>query len=281
MAATPAPNPALGVSEFREAYEAGRERGGLMPDIREIDGALVAIFPAASDAGGRIESLEEFMDQPRRITARPVFRDVPSFLAYLEAFSSPKATRLFGDQKAASVTALLDYHAPGEPSRCTHRATLQLAFSPAWQAWTQKNKAQLSQVDFAEFIEEHLEDIIEPDAAEVLEVVQHLEGTKSVAWRDSKRLSDGRVQLQYVEEIEARGGQKGDIQVPRKLRLKLPVYERGQDVEIEAGFRFRINADRLSFVYVLKEPQSAIDEAFDGVLMEIEEQDYTVLLGMP
>ena len=91
-----------------------------------LHGAFMAV-----PEGFNIKSLEEFQDQPNRITATPEFRDTASLAHYLNRFETPGRI-LFSCPAKASICAVIDYHEGSTPSHCAHNATFKAAQRP-WE----------------------------------------------------------------------------------------------------------------------------------------------------
>src|SRR6185295_9776949 len=62
------------------------------------------------------------------------------------------------------LVSVFDYHAPGKPAFCQHRGVYAFPLSDEWLAW-QRASRSMSQVDFAQFVEDRLLDVASPDAA--------------------------------------------------------------------------------------------------------------------
>lgn len=232
--------------------------------------------------GHRVEALDKLLesplDEPARIRASVDFVCSESFVAYVSAFRDAGRTRLFANAQAAEVTAYLDYHAPDAPSRATHSAKLKLKYSRQWSTWFGNHKKSLGQVTFAEFLEDNVLDIVHPDSATVIEAAKHLEAKKNVAFTSGINLRDGAIQFKYEEEIESRG--KGDIEVPDGFIIAVSPFDRGLLVQVPVKLRFRINDQKLSFTYVMQQPEKIVEDAFDAVVNGIEQElDIRPLFG--
>lgn len=213
--------------------------------------------------------LENPLEDPGRIRAAAEFLTVESFVDYVKAFQVKGRTKLFASAQGAEVTAYLDYHGPNTPSRVTHSARLKLKLSREWQTWFSNNKKQIPQATFAEFLEDNVLDIIQPDSATIIEAAKHLEAKKNVAFTSGINLRDGSIQFKYEEEIESRG--KGDLEVPDGFIIRVSPFDRGTAVSVPVRLRFRITDQKLFFIYVMQQPENILETAFEGVIEEITE----------
>jgi uncharacterized protein YfdQ (DUF2303 family) len=260
-------------SDTQAAIDAGLQLAG--PSIPTPDGGIPYLIVRQDH---KLQSLEHLLPQPARIRSSAIFPDEASFCFYVTEWKTEWA-RLFADRHAGRVTAILDYHEDAAtPSWCSHRATLQLRQSPEWQAWTSKENAWMEQVAFAEFLEDHLADIAEPAAADVLEAVRHLEAKKTVHFKSGVNLDNGTVQLQYDEAIEGKG--RGNIVIPARFTLGIAPWESCSPYRVGVRLRYRITDDRLAFRYALDQARKVHEAAFGELLGRIEgETEIRPLIG--
>lgn len=180
-------------------------------------------------------------------------------------------TVVFADQKNRRVGAVIDFSEGGSPSRDEHVVSFVPELHPDWQAWALVSGKRLDQVDFAEFVEERIDTIVEPAGADLLELVQDLRGHRNVEFQSSKRLSDGQTQLKYVEKLETKGAPgSGLVTVPPDLAIQTPVFRDGDPQRIEAFLRFRISDQgQLTFTVKIKAQDDVVPEAFDVLVQDI------------
>lgn len=257
--------------------------------LSSIDARSVLVFSDKSTL-----PLERFADNPRRKRAKVTLEDQDSFARYINQHKVAFVTALFGriSEQGGSFTGILDYHTQnvltaagkletgGELARWgEHRADFTLAFTPEWLRWTKSDGVPLSQLQFAEMIEDNLPDIMAPSAADLLEIVQDLTAKKDVNFKSTMRLDNGQVGVLYDETITT-GKRDGQIDLPREFTLSIAPFRGSPAVGIKARLRFRINDGVLQFVYRLNQPNKVIETAFDGARTYIAAQtDLPVLLG--
>lgn len=190
---------------------------------------------------------------PRRITGKPQFQDVASFIDYVKRFKTP-ATLIFAHltETTATLTAVLDYHFPGAPDYCRHLATFTTLETPDWKAWTAFDRKALGQVDFASFLEEYAHLFKEPSGASLLELVQTLHGHNNARFSQAIRLNNGAYKAVYEEDVVVKGANSiagGDIELPAQVKAGVQVYEGGPIYEVNARLKSRINERRLVLFY--------------------------------
>lgn len=203
-----------------------------------------------------------------------------SLVDYVERHGNDNSA-LFASANNHNITGVIDWHPKFNPNMvdfggfARHSVVLPLQFSEQWKAWAKINGQNLQQRALAEFIEEYLGDIVEPDAAAVLEAVLTLSGKKSVNYKNATRLANGDVSLVWEETTESKAGQTGDLKVPSELKLRLPVYagcEEETTFEIRTMFRYHIHDGALSFQLKMLGIERIREMAFEAVYESLAEK---------
>lgn len=244
------------------------ELGGRIAEpVETLDGRKLVIYPE----GHRVQEIHPLDPPlPEGIRQTVEFADVTSFVEYVNTFKDD-GTRLFASTgMVPRVLACLDYHRPGAPRRVLHTATLACALSLEWQRWVSNAPSNMTQAKFAAWIEENREDIVEPDAARVLEVVSELKLRRRVEFESAVNNTDGTTSLVYKEHNENVGSGKS-IDVPDELKIGLPVFLLGDLYEARVFLRYRIDPDskKLSFTLKVHRSEYILRDAFDALLNAI------------
>jgi len=266
-------------TETEVALAATREADLILAEARVVCGDGVPYLVLPEDL--TLHDMEPFLPAPLRIREDPVFQDAVSFGTYVQSFRQP-GTVLFGSREKGTVTALIDYHEPAGPSRNTHKATLQLAKSHDWQAWSKLHNAPIGQVQFAEFLEDNLDVVQVPKGAEVLELARFFQVKREVVFESARNLQNGAVQLKFHEDEQAGGG-AGNTTVPPSLTLRLRVYEGGPQYDITARLRYDLDrGGKLTFKLVLAQLSKVLERAFGDVCQAVAETlEMPILQGTP
>ena len=147
---------------------------------------------------------------------------------------------------------------------------LQLTTTVPWQRWTAVDGKAISQVELAELVEDRIVDIAEPAGADLLELAQSLQATKSVEFRSDQRLANGAVNLKFVENIEASAGRDGSMVIPTKITLVVAPFQGADPVPVQVRFRYRLVAGKLSFVLIIDQRDEVIRRALDAEASRVE-----------
>lgn len=224
--------------------------------------------------GYAIETVEAGKyELPPYIKAQPNFTSVESFIDYVREFRT-EALKVFG--QTGRYVAILDYHVKGKPDHLKHLAFLTLAKTPEWDRWMGMNGKVQEQSPFAEFLEENRLSVIEPEAAQLIEIVTNLSSKTDVEFSSQTRSSDGTIVLSYSEKQETTGG-KGKLPLPQKIRLALPVFKGYRDREgkpapfpLEFFLRSRIANSKAVFILKADGWERVVQAALDEVNQRIE-----------
>lgn len=177
---------------------------------------------------------------------------------------------VFADRRGMRFGAVLDFGTLNDPTRDEYRIEYTPQQTPEWAAWGTAHGSQLEQVAFAEFIEENLETIVDPEGADLLEMIQDMRGHKNITFKSAQRLSDGQVQLAYEEDVETRGG-SGLVTIPPNLVIECPVFHGEPARRFEAFLRYRIHdGGKLTFRVKLKRAGDIVPEALDAITAKVE-----------
>lgn len=272
-----------------------------------VNAGLAAAEPDALDEGTRFYSvvtpadashevidLEKLRDyarpRPRRKTGTVTVHTAEAMVAYLKKHGLVD-TEVWADVTTGTVVAVINAHggtpieADGEEHVAgwgDHRAKLVLHKTPAWQAWTAYDGKLLGQLAFAEHLEDRAIDVVKPDSATMLEIAQTFTAKRQIGFDSSQRLSTGQVQLRYHEDIEARAGQKGNIEIPQVFELALAPFEGSPAYRVNARLRYRIGDGKLSIGYALERPEDVLREAFGEITGLIaKDSGWDVWHGVP
>jgi len=248
----------------------------------------VLIFPDKT-----ITSLEKHADRPRRKRAKVAVDDGESFIRYVKNHRQP-GTALYGraSLSGGAFAAVIDGHEGSEdlgadapaseqrPAWGEHRVNYAMAQTPEWKRWIENNEKPMGQQAFAEFVEDMLGEIQKPSGIDMLQIAQSLVMKNDVTFNSATRLSNGQVQLQYVENLQQQAGPGGAMEVPTEMELALQPFIGGTRYAIKARLRTKLVNRAVQFTYLLDRPHRLVELAFKDVRDAIaKDTGLPVLLG--
>lgn len=198
--------------------------------------------------GNRVEriNLEQGKINPVRKRGTVKVFDAVSFNAILadNAGAGEATIYIYRDVDAPAIVAVLNGNTKEGAGWGDFRVEIGFRFTPQWKKWKAIDGQMLPQVQFAEFVDDNLGDIVTPTGADMLEIAQYLSATRSVDFKSGVRLSSGQIQLQNVENLEVKVG-AGQIAIPETITLGIaPVYGL-PPFRVDARFRYRIEGGKL------------------------------------
>ena len=203
-----------------------------------------------------------------------VVDDADSLINYTNRFSDERSV-IIADLDATKITVALDWHTSNEPilydglsaQPVTHSAVLKLRHSEEFARWSEIEGKLIDQMAFAEFLDENASDIVDPDPAVMIEIARDLEATQGVAFKAGTRLQTGERSFRYETETHV----KGDLVVPQRFRLAIPLFHGEEPTEIEASFRFRPNPDGLKLGFVWRRVEHVRQAQFREIAFRVAE----------
>ena len=175
--------------------------------------------------------------------------------------------------------AILDYHKHSEePSWCAHTATFHPHRSVEFTTWMENNRKQMTQVEFARFLEDNLPDIVEPASADLLAVALTFEAKKSVEFSSGVRLNNGQIQFAYDEVVRGTA-QKGTIEIPEQFVLGIAIHVNGPAYRIPVRLRWRLQEGKVVFWYEIVRPHRFIEDALKEMRERVEKETAIPILA--
>lgn len=226
----------------------------------------------SGDGGIRTIDTDKYADTPRHAEAHRVVTDAASFANYVNRHRTP-GTEVYAHTNSSTVVAVIDSHqgTEAEPGWQKHWLTLALEKSKSWIAWEKVDGQLLDQATFADFLDDRWSDVIEPDAALMVDLATTFQAKTKVDFDSGVRMDSGEVKLTYAETVTARAGQKGEITIPKKVKLALRPYVGGPIYSIWAHFRYRLQGGDVRMGFRLERPENTLDAAFADIVTDIRD----------
>ena len=257
-----------------------------------VDTAFAAATPQQLDVDGRFYSIvvpdggkadvidleahrESLLPAPRRKKGAYQVHDADSFVTYMSKHGD-QDTEVWADAISSQIVGVLNAHQEHPATTDSgarwedHKVVYKVQLTDAWKAWAKHDGVLGDQGEFAEHIEDRAIDIIDPAAADMLELAQTFQATIGVNFESSKRLSTGERQLEYRETVDAKAGKAGRMDIPDTFTLALRPFEGADAFKVTARLRYRITDGRLRIGYKLERPTDVLREAFLTVVAAIQ-----------
>lgn len=248
----------------------------------DADGRHFAVVPEA----WAVKELPT-VQHPDRPSGTVKLRDAASFIRFFNDHKVPRS-RVYACLDPASFLAVFDEFASPDAGNDSSvqkqadwrgfRAEFKVPASREWGIWTGANRKQMSQLSFAEFLQDNLPDVATPDGATLLEMSLNFEAAQSGNFIAAQRLQDGSHNLQWKADNNA----TGSVKLPEFITLRIPVFENEAPSDITARLRYRVPDGKLAIWFELVRPHKVLEEAFRATWARIQNDAAAViLLGSP
>lgn len=255
---------------------AGVKHTQVKPDVEKI--LLVRELTGLDTDQVRVLSMEKFAPAPYRRRGTALFDDPASLVLYVNTFKAEGLARLYASlAKRQAVVVLNDDDPADNDSADTigawrdHRAELAVRATPEWERWRAMDSKLVGQTDFAEHLELNLADIVEPVAADLVEIARSFTASTDVQFRSAVNLQSGETRFAYDENTTAQATSSGGstIDVPRTFALRIAVFQGTEPLDVTARLRYRLHGGHLTIGYLLDKADDIERNAFQNEIEDV------------
>lgn len=234
-------------------------------NLARLSGDAQAISPDDSlivvPDGCTIHDVESYLVQPRRIKKDTVFISLESFIRYVNTFKTP-GSYIHVDRNGNAKCVLDGAHrlATGlVPAWEDHKARYSMKYSVQWNVWYQSNRRNMSQREFASFIENNQPDFLSPAGAHMLDIARTLDAEQNANFKSAIRMENNDVNLSFERTTTVKAGQSGDLPIPVLFTIQVPILEGEEPRQIEIRLRIDLDDGKLKFSYEIMRLQQMLD----------------------
>lgn len=212
----------------------------------------------------RIVDDEELGLTPWRVRGERGVSDVESFLAELVRRPlDEKAGTLWGNAEAGIITAVYNDHVGDNAAWRDDILGLKLRKDGDWVLWHNLSGKYLPQTEFGDAVEELLHTVVDPDQAELLEVIDSIRASSRGEFESSIVRGTDAQRLTYYTDVTASAGRTGQLEVPKTITLQLRPWEgHEQTYRVDAWFRLKVDNGRLTLAVKLKPTRQIVRNAW-------------------
>lgn len=233
---------------------------------------------SASFAKDVQDAIESRLPAPRRRMGASAFYDVESFVAAVNRWKEPDRTTLWVDTGVCRVRAILNDNPAGAEGADWRDflLTYNAPHAPEWLKWTGTADKEMSQDDFASFIDANLEDVTSvptaekgkyPSPIELLEMARNLQIHIRGQFERKIDPASGTGTLVVKDEHETYSSK-----IWRAFPLALRVFDGGTTYVVEARIRFRISNGKAYFAFSLYRADEIKRDAFKAIRERIAKE---------
>lgn len=211
------------------------------------------------------------------------FGDIDSFAAYVKRYAGDVdnggGEETFITWNSQRLRAVLDYHT-SSPGRCQWVAEYTFEQTPEWAAWLKlHNGGAISQKAAVEALEERFEEIQDPDAATLMNLLRALR-TNVNTDASAQMNEDGTTELAFAKKSSVGAGPGGTAKLPHEIQIAVPLikghrWADGDDAGKLAVFRLSVHLRavvednaQLKLRFTIQAVEHAIDQACEDLVKQ-------------
>jgi len=259
-------------------------RSGMVPfEVASTASRKTFIVPGfGPHASHTVEiDMEAGHPQPSRKSGAVTVFDAASFNQVLADNADAGSIAIYMDRhpEKPRVVAVMNGNGKGGPGWGDFRVEIAFRKTVQWSKWSALDGKLMQQVAFAEFLEENMEDVVEPAGALLLEIATYLTSVRTVNFRSGIRLSSGAIQFQHDETDDV---QAGELSVPEEFTLGIsPIFGLASYL-VPCRFRWRLIDRKLHLGFKLQRIETLMAKIVEDVISKIERgANISVLDGLP
>ncbi|MDX0506358.1 DUF2303 family protein [Sinorhizobium medicae] len=222
---------------------------------------------------------ERYREHPRRKSGTAKVATLESLISLIDRHKTEHSA-IFAETnwEKPSITAVFDYHEGkngGLADNGKHRAHYEFPLSEEWRAWVKINGKPLEQVEFAEFIEDHIAELSAPDSFEaedfrgkfgfkfaypneLVALSRGLQVHAETRVKNNVVLQSGEGEITWDEEHRDAQGNK--LTVPGMFILSIAPFFMGDPTRIPVRLRYRVSGGKVLWICQLYRPDVHITQ---------------------
>lgn len=241
---------------------------------------------------------DDYLERPRFRRGIARMTSVDSFIEHVNRFKDEGSAVFANDDRAGpSLQAVIDYHPEGSddavaPRFGKHRTIFDFPVSDEWKVWTGQTGKVMAMVEFAAFLEDHINDVLHmitgedeisedvrefiartggnmtiASPSQLFDLARNLQVNENSVVREVLNLSSGEGQVLFnAEHSDAAGA---PLKVPGLFMIGIPVFRNGPIYRLPARLRYRKKEGRILFWFDLWRTDRTFDAAFDETLVRV------------
>lgn len=220
-----------------------------------------------------IKDSDRRRERPRQHAGKSVLLTAESFADHVNRYKLDEST-IWADAEQQTIAAIYNDETRELPAWRDHRALYTCPIADEWNEWTARSDKPMSQTEFAQWVEDHLEDLASPEQGksgiepiELLELARSLQINTRGTFKRKINPTTGEAMLVCKQEHE-----ESSTKIPRCFHLGIPVFEGGSHYRVEARIRFALKEGHAHFTYRLHRYREIQRAAFGDIVDAVREK---------
>lgn len=251
--------------------EAALDAAQPLAEVVQTDHETVWVATRGDTRVDRFDLVDLFGDAPRRAKGIHRVTSAAGFVTAAEQFMSDEFSPvIYADESSSQLTMVLnDHDGVARPGWRDHLIELVLTPTTEWSHWL-NGQGLGTQERFARTVQEGMAEIVDPLPSVMMDIAQNFHMTSQSKAKQAKRLSDGRTQVVYEEDIDAVAGEDGSVVIPEVFTLKVRPFYGAPLFEVDARLEYRPpRGGELQIGYQLHRPADVERNAFGMVVEKV------------
>lgn len=216
-------------------------------------------------------NLESFLPVPVRKRGSIITSDSQGFIDYLNKHSTVDVSTIYADidseKSRCILVGVIDDHGKEGPQWRQHTCTFAPKQAVEWTRWIGKNRAVMTQGEFATWLEDNLTDIASvdgmPTGADMLGMALAFEANYDKRFKSKTNLQSGGVQFEFVDDETK--DTRTTMKAFERFTIGVPVFDGSTSAyPLEARIKYRVGDGVVKFWYELIRP----DRVFKTAVMD-------------
>lgn len=262
-----------------EAIDIGALQSGKLPVLMVPQGYKAEVLKDL-----QLQQLEKHLATPLRKRGKVVLHDSASFIHYVNQHQADNVTSIYCDanyqESKVDLTAIFNDQGTLNTGWRDHTAAYSPLQSVEWKRWIGQNRKTFSQVEFALFIEDNLQDIASvegmPTGTQMLEMAMNLEANQDSRFKSNIRLQSGGTELAFVQKEDDATLEK--MRLFERFSIGIPPFFNGSNFRIDARLRYRVRDGKLTFWFELIREDKVLQAAAEEEIAKIADATGLIVL---
>lgn len=238
-------------------------------ELQSVEGTRKFIL---RDKDVEVSSLEQYQQQPNRLRANIVFHQLESFAKYVKSHSADaELNRKDFVTKEGMFLTLFDFGTRVVPGFGDDKASYAPSYSRQWLTWMGRHNKTQKQSEFATFIDDNKDDVVEPNTADLIRIIENIEGHTMATFQSTARAGAGTVRIAYTETTETKGGtstEGGAMDIPKEFKIVVPVFNGGAPFTVTVRLKIVIEQGKPFFTYEVRGHEKAVETAVEYLVQQ-------------
>lgn len=232
-------------------------------------------------------NIEAFRIRPARKSGTAKVTTLASFIDLVNRHKTDNsAVFTSSDWTDPSMRCVVDYHEiDGTPANLSHTVRYMFPLSEEWKAWRANNGASMDQIDFATFIEDHIEDLTAvssdqqksleslfqttfAEPSKMVELSRGLQINAETKATSAVTLQTGEGQISWEEVHNSPGG--GKLIIPGVFAVNVSPFFMGEKVVLPIRLRYRIRSGVIKWSYHLYRPDVYVTKQIEAASAKVK-----------